>query len=62
MSADIGYAGGAAQDIQILSAQGMPAKCVPARFDRSTDGKARILDTLRSQRPAWRYAGLDNSS
>jgi hypothetical protein len=40
----------------------MPAKCVPARFDRSTDGKARILDTLRSQRPAWRYAGLDNSS
>ena len=62
MSADIRYAGGAAQHIQILLARRMPAKCAAAQLHRTTHGKARILDTLRRQHPAWRYTGLDNSS
>ena len=62
MSANIGYAGGAAQHIRILSARGVPAKYVARRLDRNIVGKARILDTLRRQRPARRYTGLDNSS
>jgi len=62
MSADTGYAGAAAQHIQILSAQRMPANLMAERFNRPTQGKARILDTLRRKHPAWRYTGLDNSS
>jgi hypothetical protein len=62
MSADTGYAGGAAQDIQIRPARRMPAKLLAERLNRTTQGKARILDTLRRQHPAWRYTGLDNSS
>jgi hypothetical protein len=30
--------------------------------NRATNGKARILDTLRRMRRARYYAGLDNSS
>jgi len=61
MSADIRYAGAAAQHIQILSARRTPANLVIERLNRTTQGKARILDTLRRQHPAWRYTGLDNS-
>ena len=61
MSADIRYAGGAAQHIQIRSARRTPANLVIDRLDRTTQGKARILDTLRRKHPAWRYTGLDNS-
>jgi len=62
MSADIRYTGGAAQHIHILSARRTPANLVTERLNRTTQGKARILDTLRRQHPAWRYTGLDNSS
>ena len=62
MSADIKYAGGAAQHIQILSARRLPANLMAGRLNRTTQSKARILDTLRRQHPAWRYTGLDNSS
>src|SRR5207244_5286155 len=53
-------AGGAAQHIQILSAQRTPANLVTERLNRTTQGKARILDTLRRQHPAWRYTGLED--
>ena len=62
MSADIRYTGGAAQHIHILSARRTPANLVTERLNRTTQGKARILDTLRRKHPAWRYTGLDNSS
>jgi hypothetical protein len=62
MSADTGYAGAAAQHIQILSAHRMPANLMAARPNRTIQGKARILDTLRRLHPALRYTGLDNSS
>jgi len=62
MSADIRYAGGAAQHIQILLARRMPAKSVTRLLNRTTQGDAQILDTLRRERAAWRYTGLDNSS
>ena len=62
MSADTGYAGAGAQDIQILLGQRMPAKLVAGRLNRPTQAKARILDTLQKERFAGRYTGLDNTS
>ena len=62
MSADIRYAGVAAQHIRTLSARRTPANLVIERVNQTTHGNARILDTLRRQHPAWRYTGLDNSS
>jgi hypothetical protein len=62
MSADIRYAGGAAQHIQIPPVRRTPANLIEERPNRTTQRQARILDTLRRQHPAWRYTGLDNSS
>ena len=62
MSADIRYAGSAAQHIQILLVPRMAAKSVAGLLNRTTQGDAQILHTLRRERAAWRYTGLDNSS
>jgi len=62
MSADTGYAGGAARDIPAAPSALPGSNPLLVQHIVPRLSKARILDTLQKKRGAGCYTGLDNTS